>query len=182
MAAIFSSTYKIYYIPLVLLPNLVIHSLFFCLQWGCDLQKEHEKYLVKHCGNIPVFVTDYPYELKPFYARDNQDHPEHTVRQSDCYVCWGNQSFNIRSCVFVILVCLCQWFAYVSLLHFCAGSCSWPSRARSWRALWGLTERGETRSTQNTSGRVRARVIKVHFGDGLHVHMHFFPPCTITAS
>lgn len=56
---------------------------FFFLQWGCDLQKEHEKYLVKHCGNIPVFVTDYPYELKPFYARDNQDHLEHTVRQKD---------------------------------------------------------------------------------------------------
>lgn len=51
-------------------------------QWGCDLQTEHEKYLVKHCGNIPVFVTDYPYDLKPFYARDNQDHPEHTVRRS----------------------------------------------------------------------------------------------------
>lgn len=52
------------------------------LQWGCDLQTEHEKYLVKHCGNIPVFVTDYPYDLKPFYARDNQDSPEHTVRHS----------------------------------------------------------------------------------------------------
>lgn len=37
---------------------------------------------MKHCGNIPVFVTDYPYDLKPFYARDNKDHPEHTVRRS----------------------------------------------------------------------------------------------------
>ncbi len=60
--------------------TLTIALLF--LQWGCDLQTEHEKYLVKHCGNIPVFVTDYPYDLKPFYARDNQDHPEHTVRIS----------------------------------------------------------------------------------------------------
>lgn len=51
------------------------------LQWGCDLHTEHEKYLVKHCGNVPVFVTDYPYDLKPFYARDNQDHPRHTVRR-----------------------------------------------------------------------------------------------------
>lgn len=50
-------------------------------QWGCDLMTEHEKFLVKHCGNIPVFVTDYPYDLKPFYARDNQDHPKHTVRR-----------------------------------------------------------------------------------------------------
>lgn len=99
-------------------PNLVIRSFFFLLQWGCDLQKEHEKYLVKHCGNIPVFVTDYPYDLKPFYARDNQDHPERTVRQEDSVMYeGGNQSFNIRSCFFVILVCLLQWFAYESPLQ-----------------------------------------------------------------
>uniref|UniRef100_A0A671RQN7 asparagine--tRNA ligase n=1 Tax=Sinocyclocheilus anshuiensis TaxID=1608454 RepID=A0A671RQN7_9TELE len=48
-------------------------------EWGCDLQTEHEKFLVKHCGNVPVFVINYPYELKPFYARDNQDQPNHTV-------------------------------------------------------------------------------------------------------
>ncbi|XP_074535678.1 asparaginyl-tRNA synthetase [Halichoeres trimaculatus] len=58
----------------------------FPTDWGCDLQTEHEKYLVKHCGNIPVFVTDYPYYLKPFYARDNQDHPEHTAAAVDLLV------------------------------------------------------------------------------------------------
>uniref|UniRef100_A0A4W6CFJ2 asparagine--tRNA ligase n=1 Tax=Lates calcarifer TaxID=8187 RepID=A0A4W6CFJ2_LATCA len=58
----------------------------FPTYWGCDLQTEHEKYLVKHCGNIPVFVTDYPYDLKPFYARDNQDHPEHTAAAVDLLV------------------------------------------------------------------------------------------------
>ncbi|KAM6987917.1 asparaginyl-tRNA synthetase isoform 2-T2 [Tautogolabrus adspersus] len=58
----------------------------FPTNWGCDLQTEHEKYLVKHCGNIPVFVTDYPYNLKPFYARDNQDHPEHTAAAVDLLV------------------------------------------------------------------------------------------------
>ncbi|XP_020490565.2 probable asparagine--tRNA ligase, mitochondrial [Labrus bergylta] len=58
----------------------------FPTNWGCDLQTEHEKYLVKHCGNIPVFVTDYPYDLKPFYARDNQDHPEHTAAAVDLLV------------------------------------------------------------------------------------------------
>ncbi|XP_034557522.1 probable asparagine--tRNA ligase, mitochondrial isoform X1 [Notolabrus celidotus] len=58
----------------------------FPTHWGCDLQTEHEKYLVKHCGNIPVFVTDYPYNLKPFYARDNQDHPEHTAAAVDLLV------------------------------------------------------------------------------------------------
>uniref|UniRef100_A0A3Q3S626 asparagine--tRNA ligase n=1 Tax=Mastacembelus armatus TaxID=205130 RepID=A0A3Q3S626_9TELE len=58
----------------------------FPTNWGCDLQTEHEKYLVKHCGNIPVFVTDYPYDLKPFYARDNQDNPAHTAAAVDLLV------------------------------------------------------------------------------------------------
>ncbi|XP_034024363.1 probable asparagine--tRNA ligase, mitochondrial [Thalassophryne amazonica] len=58
----------------------------FPTDWGCDLQTEHEKYLVKHCGDVPVFVTDYPYELKPFYARDNQDHPKHTAAAVDLLV------------------------------------------------------------------------------------------------
>ncbi|KAL0972665.1 hypothetical protein UPYG_G00193090 [Umbra pygmaea] len=54
--------------------------------WGFDLQTEHEKYLVKHCGNVPLFVTDYPYTLKPFYARDNLDLPLHTVSAVDLLV------------------------------------------------------------------------------------------------
>uniref|UniRef100_A0A3P8SY54 asparagine--tRNA ligase n=1 Tax=Amphiprion percula TaxID=161767 RepID=A0A3P8SY54_AMPPE len=58
----------------------------FPTDWGCDLKTEHEKYLVKHCGNAPVFVTDYPYDLKPFYARDNQDHPERTAAAVDLLV------------------------------------------------------------------------------------------------
>lgn len=58
----------------------------FPTDWGCDLKTEHEKYLVKHCGNIPVFVTDYPYDLKPFYSRDNQDHPERTTAAVDLLV------------------------------------------------------------------------------------------------
>ncbi|XP_075892841.1 asparaginyl-tRNA synthetase [Nelusetta ayraudi] len=58
----------------------------FPTEWGCDLQTEHEKYLVKHCGDVPVFVTDYPYDLKPFYARDNHDHPKHTAAAVDLLV------------------------------------------------------------------------------------------------
>ncbi|XP_069390308.1 asparaginyl-tRNA synthetase [Paralichthys olivaceus] len=58
----------------------------FPTNWGCDLQTEHEKYLVKHCGNTPVFVTDYPYDLKPFYARDNLDRPKHTAAAVDLLV------------------------------------------------------------------------------------------------
>ncbi|XP_064265793.1 asparaginyl-tRNA synthetase isoform X4 [Passer domesticus] len=55
-------------------------------EWGCDLQTEHEKYLVKHCGEVPVFVVNYPYELKPFYMRDNEDGPQHTVAAVDLLV------------------------------------------------------------------------------------------------
>ncbi|XP_048840241.1 probable asparagine--tRNA ligase, mitochondrial isoform X2 [Brienomyrus brachyistius] len=58
----------------------------FKTEWGCDLQKEHEHYLVKHCGDVPVFVINYPYELKPFYARDNNDEPRHTVAAVDLLV------------------------------------------------------------------------------------------------
>ncbi|XP_065137690.1 asparaginyl-tRNA synthetase isoform X4 [Paramisgurnus dabryanus] len=58
----------------------------FSTEWGCDLQTEHEKFLVKHCGNVPVFVVDYPYDLKPFYARDNQDQPRHTAAAVDLLV------------------------------------------------------------------------------------------------
>ncbi|KAG1441953.1 hypothetical protein G6F56_011267 [Rhizopus delemar] len=40
--------------------------------WGCSLPSEHEKFLAAYC-NQPVFVTDYPKELKPFYMRANED-------------------------------------------------------------------------------------------------------------
>ncbi|NXK55337.1 SYNM protein, partial [Chauna torquata] len=55
-------------------------------EWGCDLQTEHEKYLVKHCGEVPVFVINYPYNLKPFYMRDNEDGPQRTVAAVDLLV------------------------------------------------------------------------------------------------
>ena len=45
----------------------------FKVSWGCDLQTEHEKFLTeKHFGK-PVFVTDYPKEIKAFYMRLNDD-------------------------------------------------------------------------------------------------------------
>uniref|UniRef100_A0A3Q1GU53 asparagine--tRNA ligase n=1 Tax=Acanthochromis polyacanthus TaxID=80966 RepID=A0A3Q1GU53_9TELE len=70
------STLRITYTEAVDILNRSSEKFTFPTDWGCDLKTEHEKYLVKHCGNTPVFVTDYPYDLKPFYARDNQDHPE----------------------------------------------------------------------------------------------------------
>lgn len=41
--------------------------------WGCDLQTEHERYLTEKLFKKPVFVTDYPTEIKAFYMRRNDD-------------------------------------------------------------------------------------------------------------
>ncbi|KAJ8403787.1 hypothetical protein AAFF_G00346550 [Aldrovandia affinis] len=62
------------------------HKFDFKTEWGSDLQTEHEKYLVQHCGNRPLFVINYPYDLKPFYARDNEDQPRHTAAAVDLLV------------------------------------------------------------------------------------------------
>lgn len=54
-------------------------------EWGEDLQSEHEKYLVMHCGNRPIFVVDYPSSLKAFYAKSNDDQNQ-TVSAVDLLV------------------------------------------------------------------------------------------------
>ncbi len=41
--------------------------------WGCDLQTEHERFLTEEVYKMPVFVTDYPKEIKAFYMRLNDD-------------------------------------------------------------------------------------------------------------
>lgn len=41
--------------------------------WGCDLQSEHERYLTEQIFKCPVFVYDYPKEIKAFYMRQNDD-------------------------------------------------------------------------------------------------------------
>ena len=43
------------------------------VHWGCDLQTEHERYLTEEVMKRPVFVTDYPKEIKAFYMRLNDD-------------------------------------------------------------------------------------------------------------
>lgn len=43
------------------------------VDWGCDLQTEHERYLTEQIYKMPVFVTDYPKEIKSFYMRLNDD-------------------------------------------------------------------------------------------------------------
>ena len=41
--------------------------------WGCDIQTEHERYLAETVFKKPVFVTDYPADIKAFYMRQNDD-------------------------------------------------------------------------------------------------------------
>lgn len=43
------------------------------VSWGCDLQTEHERFLTEQIFKKPVFVTDYPKEIKAFYMRQNDD-------------------------------------------------------------------------------------------------------------
>ena len=45
----------------------------FPVEWGLDLQSEHERYLTEKVFNGPVFVTDYPKQIKAFYMRMNDD-------------------------------------------------------------------------------------------------------------
>ncbi len=52
--------------------------------WGCDLQSEHERYLTEVVYKKPVFLTDYPKEIKAFYMRLNDDGK--TVAASDLLV------------------------------------------------------------------------------------------------
>ena len=54
------------------------------VEWGIDLQTEHERYLTEQIYKRPVFVTDYPKDIKAFYMRLNDDGK--TVAAADCLV------------------------------------------------------------------------------------------------
>jgi len=54
------------------------------VEWGCDLQTEHERFLTEKIYGRPVFVTDYPKEIKAFYMKLNDDNK--TVAAVDCLV------------------------------------------------------------------------------------------------
>ncbi len=56
----------------------------FKVSWGIDLQTEHERYLCEKIFNKPVFVTDYPKDIKAFYMKQNPDGK--TVAASDLLV------------------------------------------------------------------------------------------------
>ena len=54
------------------------------VSWGVDLQTEHERYLTEKIYKKPLFVIDYPKEIKAFYMRQNDDGK--TVAAMDCLV------------------------------------------------------------------------------------------------
>ena len=54
------------------------------VEWGCDLATEHERYITEQVYNKPVFVTDYPKEIKSFYMKQNPD--GRTVAATDLLV------------------------------------------------------------------------------------------------
>ncbi len=60
------------------------HAFDYPVSWGVDLQTEHERYLTEVAFGRPVFVTDYPKEIKAFYMRANDDGK--TVAAVDCLV------------------------------------------------------------------------------------------------
>lgn len=53
----------------------------FPVEWGCDLQSEHERYLVEEHYKKPVIISDYPKQIKAFYMKVNED--DKTVRAMD---------------------------------------------------------------------------------------------------
>ena len=60
------------------------HKFDYPVEWGIDLQTEHERYLTEEIYKRPLFVTDYPKEIKAFYMRLNDDGK--TVAAADCLV------------------------------------------------------------------------------------------------
>ena len=55
--------------------DCVTLALLNSCQWGDDLVGQHEEFLVSHLGGEPLFVTEYPASLKPFYARPIDGNP-----------------------------------------------------------------------------------------------------------
>ena len=61
-----------------------IDKFAYKVSWGADLQTEHERYLTEEVYKRPVFVTDYPKDIKAFYMKMNEDNK--TVAAVDCLV------------------------------------------------------------------------------------------------
>jgi asparaginyl-tRNA synthetase len=75
---------RITYTKAVELLKKANHKFEFTPEWGKELQTEHERYLTEKVFQKPVFVSDYPKEIKAFYMRQNDD--DKTVAAMDLLV------------------------------------------------------------------------------------------------
>ena len=72
------------YTEAITLLKKVKDKFVYTVKWGMDLQTEHERYLTEEVFQKPVFVTDYPKDIKAFYMRSNDDNK--TVAAMDLLV------------------------------------------------------------------------------------------------
>ena len=91
------------------------------VEWGIDLQTEHERYLTEEVFKKPIFVTDYPKDIKAFYMRLNDDGK--TVAAADCWCpAWARSSAAASA---------------RSVWTCCNPVCrSWASRKRTTGGIW----------------------------------------------
>lgn len=72
---------RVTYTEAIALLEKASKSFEYPVEWGLDLQSEHERYLAEEYFKKPTIVTDYPAKIKAFYMRLNDD--ENTVRAMD---------------------------------------------------------------------------------------------------
>ena len=75
---------RVTYTEAITLLKKVKDKFVYTVKWGMDLQTEHERYLTEEVFQKPVFVTDYPKDIKAFYMRSNDDNK--TVAAMDLLV------------------------------------------------------------------------------------------------
>ena len=75
---------KVTYTEAIEILEKVKHQFVYPVKWGMDLQTEHERYLTEQVFQKPVFVIDYPKDIKAFYMRMNDDNK--TVAAMDLLV------------------------------------------------------------------------------------------------
>lgn len=80
------------------------------VSWGCDLQTEHERYLTEEIFKKPVFVTDYPKEIKAFYMKMNPDGK--TVAAVDCLVPGIGEIIGGSSVKMIMTSWLQEWMSW----------------------------------------------------------------------
>ena len=106
------------------------------VEWGTDIQTEHERYLTEKVFKKPVFVTDYPKEIKSFYMKQNPDGK--TVAAADMLVpgigelIGGSQrEENYDKLVARMQELGCGWTITSGILT-CAASAAWNTPGTAW--------------------------------------------------